>query len=188
MIKSYYNKKACIPTDVIPWILGIGGKPDKEISFFINYGSIINNDYFINNIKISTNEDILKLHSVIENEIYKDNNINECLSDQINETTYNILSCYSKMYFININNVRIITNPTGITKNKKSIVIVNYQLDKYDENEIEIILLVSMAIWNTDNGIYIIKKLDKKIKLVFCEIKWNKYLEEITKWIKLNDI
>ena len=76
----------------------------------------------------------------------------------------------------------------GITKNNECVVMVDDYLTKFyrdnTEEELEIKLLSTMAVWKAKKGVYIIKKMNKIIRLDFDNTKCEDILCKIKLWAK----
>ena len=79
----------------------------------------------------------------------------------------------------------LVARPDGITTNNECVVMVD-TFNKYfssdTEEEIRIKLLATMAVWKAKKGVYIIKKMNKKISIDFDNAEREGILCKIKLW------
>lgn len=151
-------EKKIIHATIVPWILNVGSKTSEEAKYFITK-KLIEDDSIQNDFK-GKNED---------------------LSNKIGLHIFNI----SKNYKLSINNnVILLAQPAGITKDN-TIIMVDTHIDTFKKNtrkELYIRLMTTLAVCNSNKGIYYIENLNEKISLDFNKEKWIEIYNKIIKW------
>lgn len=155
--------KKLIDAFIVPWILGINGSPED-----------INQQHFIND-----DSNIRKKND--PSEIYSPENLNQELSELLEEDVYTPKATYDEIYNVQINDsLGIYVLPRGVTEH--SIILKERFPNKkyFDHTEVIFILLTSMAIWKKRKGFFFYG--DQKIELDFDEDYWNFILEQLRDW------
>lgn len=81
--------------------------------------------------------------------------------------------------------MKLVARPNGVTLNNKCIIMVEDYIFRYNskkEEELKIILLLTMAVWKAKKGIYHIRELKINIIIDFDDFQWQNILREIRLW------
>ncbi len=193
-MEDIFNENDWVITSfIVPWILEIGCKTPDEAKRYIKRGETLNPYYYCYNNKDIEENGIVSVYSRFMTRLFDKNNIDNQLTKIIGENVYKPWDCLSGIFKININDkLGLVARPNGVTKNNDCIIIVDDYITKLynnTEEEINIKLLSTMAVWKANKGIYIIKRMNKNISIEFDNNKWNDILNKIKIWAnKINNI
>jgi len=185
----FKKKKGMVSTFIVPYITGIGYKSPEEAKAYIKYGETLDANYYPDNIEeieMNGEESVYYQHM---KELFSSNNIDLELSQIVGQIVYKPNSCYSGIFMIDLgkgsNGIGLNARPCGVTALNETIIMVNNIQKKFYSNtqeEIELKLLSTMAVWKAKKGIYIMKHTKNIICLDFDEKKWIEVLKVIKQW------
>lgn len=184
----FTEKESVISSFIVPWIVGVGFKTSEEAKQYIKFGETLNSRYYPSNKKAIIDNGAESVYSQFMERLFNENNIDSDLTQLLGENVYKPWDCLSGIYQVEINEkMGLVARPSGITKNNECAVMVDNFLthsifrDDSDE-EIEIKLLTTMAVWRAKKGVYVISKMNTIIRIDFDNAKWEDILRKIKLW------
>lgn len=185
----FTEKKSVISSFITPWILGFGWKTPEEAKKYIKFGETLNPGYYPCNKKYINDNGAESVYLRFMDTLFNENNIDYDLTQIIGDNVYKPWDCLSGIYQVEINEkMGLVARPNGITQNNECVVMVDDYLTKFfrdnTEEELEIKLLSTMAVWKAKKGVYIITKMNKIISIDFDNTKWEDILCKIKLWAK----
>lgn len=187
---AHIEYKATITSFVVPYIFGLCRKTPEDAKKYIKKVTkkerILSHPLSTMTFVSENGED----HSfssdhgveVLFNDVFIDKELTQIVGDSVYKP--NIFLSLDNIFKIELNeNMKLIAWPDGVTKDNECIIIYDTYMDRiYGNQEIELKLLSTMAVWRAKRGIYYIEKMKKTICIEFDPIKWDTILSEIKLW------
>ncbi len=172
----FIQRPRVITVFIIPWILGLGCKTPEQAKNYVKHGKTLNPDYYPENQKKIKAYGMERVYMKFIKRLFNEQNIDHDLSKIVNDVVYKPWDCLSGIFQIEINEtLGLVARPNGVTLNNECVIMVDNYFRFYTseiKEELELKLLVTMAVWKSKKGIYILSKMKEVIHLEFDDIKW----------------